>query len=358
MTVCLYLNGGVPIVITDTLQSRPKSVIYSPENCDFIEQRGRLKALRSNEDGEYPLTIRKYQLTRKWKIFADNVVIAFSGSRSEVDRLIRDYGEYIANSDGSGDVIEKLLELRKTPNSPKIGFTAVAPTGERYDGGASSGPQRFWPFDSGQAVGTGEDYMHFMYKNWLQTQIGTPVDLSDRLNYIAMASDFLSWLNVIHVATSAPYTLRRYRTAGGRTYGGFFQGIYYSPEDNRWFDLQLSNNVSYARISRERNGQSWFCRKLVREVRDDLDREVHVSFRKLDGTHVTECFSVEDAFGTFEGLPPSNLPSPTQVDVVNFDGLPPRLVHPGEISIAENMQVSFSEPFQRKIDAALERRSQ
>ena len=353
MTVCLYLDGGVPIIITDTLQSRSGTVVYSPENCDFIEQRGRLKALRSNKDGERDLTIGRYPLSRKWKLFDDNVVIAFSGPRAEVDRLIRDYGEHIANPDGSGAVAEKLRELRHVPGSPRIGFTVVAPTSERFFGQASADPERFWPFEYGQAVGTGAGYMHFMYHAWLQTQIGMPVHLGDRDNYIIMAHDFITWLNTIHVTSTAPCALRRYRKQGGRTFGGFFQGIYYSPEDGRWFDLRRASLVSYARVSKDRCGRRWICRKLVREVRGDLDREIHVVFWGRDGSPMTEVFPVQDPFGDFMGFQDLELPFPANIAVIGVDGL--RVVHvePDAVRVAEDMTISLSESLAARLEAEI-----
>lgn len=353
MTVCLYLNGGVPIIITDTLQSWPGTVVYSPENCDFIEQQGRLKALRRNNDRERDLTIRRYPLTRKWKLFDDNVVIAFSGPRAEVDRLIRDYGEHIANPDGSGAVAEKLRELRHVPGSPRIGFTVVAPTSDRFFGQASANPERFWPFEYGQAVGTGAGYMHFMYHAWLQTQIGKPVNLSDRDNFIIMAHDFVTWLNGIHVSSSAPYALRRYRQQRGRTFGGFFQGIYFSPEDGRWFDLRNTSLLSYARVTRDRRGRRWICRKLVREVRGDLDREVHVTFRDRNGSPTTEVFPIEDPFGEFEGFEGLGLPSPANIDVVGVDGLRVMRIKPDALCVAEDLAISLSEPLAEKLEAEI-----
>lgn len=353
MTVCLYLDGGVPIIITDTLQSRPGMVVYSPENCDFVEQQGQLKALRSNGDGERDLMIGRYPLTRKWKLFDDNVVIAFSGPRAEVDRLIRDYGEYIANPDGSGAVVEKLRELRHAPGSPRIGFTVVAPTSDRFFGQASANPERFWPYEYGQAVGTGAGYMHFMYHAWLHTQIGTRIHLGDRDNYLIMAHDFVTWLNGIHVTSTAPYALRRYRKRGGRTFGGFFQGIYYSPEDGRWFDLRRADLVSYARVSKDRRGRRWICRKLVREVRGDLNREVHVTFRDRDGSPTTEVFPIQDAFGDFEGFQGLNLPFPANVAIVGVDGLKVVQVEPDAVRVAEDMTISLSEPLVTRLEAEI-----
>lgn len=353
MTVCLYLNGGVPIIITDALQSRPGTVVYSPENCNFIGQRGRLKALRSNGAGDSTVTIARYPLTKKWKLFNDNVVIAFSGARTEVDRFIKEYGEYITNSDGSGAVVDKLNELQFTQGAPRVGFTVVAPTSSKFVGLVYEEQRKFWPFDEAMAVGTGAEYIHFMYARWLHTQIGAPVNLGDRLNYIMMADDFLTWLNGVHVTSSAPYALRRYRQKSGRTFGGFFQGIYFSPEDGRWLDLRSRGLVSYARIVKGNKTKSWTCTKHVREICRDFDREVHVMFRDSKGEVSKRVFPIHDPFGDFTGFHELELPPVWDASAISVNDLNTMHVSRGSVQISDDLTATISESRIIKIEEKL-----
>ena len=349
MTICLYLNGGVPIVITDTLQSKSASVTYSPENCDFIYEPGRLKSIRNNENGENNVVVGQYPLVRKWKLFSDNVVIAFSGSKSAVDWLIQDYGSYISNADASGEVITKLDCLSKKPSSPKFGFTVVAPSGDWFHAHASGELRNFHPFTNGRCVGSGAEYIYDMYHCWWKTQINTPSNFEDRMYYIMIAREFVEWLNAIHTTSKAPYALRRYRKKNGRTFGGFFQGIYFSPEDGRWLDLQKSQFTNYARISRSRCDQHWVCRKTVREVRNNFDREIHTTFRHKSGKIENVIFPIKDPFGDFVGFDNINLPSPAQFSFIGVDGSKPVKAPYNTVQINNDMKMSLAASLEEKI---------
>lgn len=124
------------------------------------------------------------------------------------------------------------------------------------------------------------------------------------------------------------------RTVGGSTCGG-------------------ASLVSYARVSKDRCGRRWICRKLVREVRYDLNQEVHATFRDQDGSLTTRVFPIQDPFGDFAGFDGLELPSQANVAVIGADGLRVMQVEPDAVRVAKDMTISLSEPLAARLEAEI-----
>lgn len=354
MTVCIYLNGGVPIVITDALQSTSDGITLSPENSDFIRCPGSVKSLKSNFNRVLP-SINSYPLVRKWKVYPDDVCIAFAGRLDQIIKFDREFGGFIENSSGSGDVVEKLQILQSTPSTPKFSYIVVAPTSETFYGGASKKSSEFWPFDAGYAVGSGSSFIHFMYERWLQTLVGTPVHMGDRYNFIHMAMAFVDWLNCSETTSSPTRMLRRYRQTGGSSFGGLFHGIYYSPEDSKWYNLHGRNPKNFVRLSKDKGSGEWFVRKIVRTTLAEGGAAVQVATTSArDKVSSWETFYISNPFEEEEKFDIPTLNLRESIGYAGVDSLRVVKNRGGDLGFLGDRKVGISSQLKVVLDAETE----